>query len=60
MAPAPRVNDQPAPLIAAEEIDEDQWTLNRYEQPIFRFAFGDLDRSVLYISGASGRVFQFD
>jgi hypothetical protein len=58
LAAAPRVNDQPAPLIAAEEIDEDQWTLNRYhqEQPIFRFAFGDLDRSVLYVSGASGRV----
>jgi hypothetical protein len=58
LATAPRVNDQPALLIAAEEIDEDQWTLNRYhqEQSIFRFAFGDPDRSVLYVSAASGRV----
>jgi hypothetical protein len=53
-----RVNGQTPPLLAAEEIDEDQWTLNRYrqEQPIFRFSFGDPQRSVLYVSGASGRV----
>jgi uncharacterized iron-regulated membrane protein len=55
---SPRVNGQVATLLAAEEIEEDQWTLNRYsqEQPIFRFSFGDPDRSVLYVSGASGRV----
>jgi len=58
IAALPRVNGQSPPLLAAEEIDEDQWTLNRYrqEQPIFRFAFGDPERSVLYVSGASGRV----
>jgi uncharacterized iron-regulated membrane protein len=55
---SPRVNEQTPPLLAGEEIDEDQWTLNRYrqEQPIFRFSFGDPQRSVLYVSGASGRV----
>ncbi len=58
IAASPRVRGQIAPLVAAEEIDEDQWTLNRYrqEQPIFRFSFGDPERSVLYVSGASGRV----
>ena len=58
IAASPRVNGQSPPLLSAEEIDEDQWTLNRYrqEQPIFRFSFGDPDRSVLYVSGASGHV----
>jgi hypothetical protein len=38
-ATAPSAAGQAPPLSAAEEIDEDQWTLNRYhqEQPIFRF-----------------------
>jgi hypothetical protein len=58
LAAAPRVNGQLPSLAAAEEIDVDQWTLNRFrqEQPIFRFAFADPDRSFLYVSGASGRV----
>jgi uncharacterized iron-regulated membrane protein len=58
IAASPRVNGQTPPLLAAEEIHEDQWTLNRYrqEQPIFRFSFGDPERSVLYVSGTSGRV----
>jgi hypothetical protein len=58
IAASPRVNGQAPPLLAAEEIDEDQWTLNQYrqEQPIFRFSFGDPELSVLYVSGASGRV----
>jgi uncharacterized iron-regulated membrane protein len=58
LAAAPRVNGEAAPLDAAEEIDEDQWTLNRLhqEQPIFRFTFNDTDGTVLYVSGASGRV----
>ena len=57
-AAAPRTGGQAPPLASAEEIDEDQWTLNRYrqEQPIFRFVFDDPDGSVLYVSGASGRV----
>jgi hypothetical protein len=46
------------PVAAAEEIEEDQWTLDRFErdQPIYRFAFGDSNGTVLYVSGNSGRV----
>jgi hypothetical protein len=48
-ATAPSSGGQAPPLSAAEEIDEDQWTLNRYhkEQPIFRFLFADPEGSVL-------------
>lgn len=58
LAAMSRVKGEAAPLLIAEEIDEDQWTLNRYrqEQPLFRFAFGDPDGTILYVSGASGRV----
>ncbi len=58
LAAAPRVNGQLPPIASADEIDEDQWTLNRFhqEQPIFSFVFQDPERSVLYVSGASGRV----
>jgi uncharacterized iron-regulated membrane protein len=47
-----------SPVAAAEEVEEDQWTLNRLhqEQPLFRFTFGDADGTVLYVSGNSGRV----
>jgi len=43
----------------ADELEEgDQWTVGRYhaDLPLFRFAFDDPDRSVLYVSSASGRV----
>lgn len=45
-------------IAAAEEIEEDQWILNRYrqEQPIFRVAFDDAEGSVFYVSGVSGRI----
>jgi uncharacterized iron-regulated membrane protein len=58
LAAAPRLNGEAAPLRVGEEIDDDQWTLNRFhqEQPMFRFAFGDPDGTVLYVSGASGRI----
>ena len=58
LAAVPRRNGEAAPVRAGEEIDEDQWTLNRFrqEQPLFRFAFADPDRTELYVSGASGRV----
>jgi hypothetical protein len=46
------------PIAAAEEVEEDQWILNRFEreQPIYRFTFGDSDGTVLYITGVSGRI----
>jgi hypothetical protein len=45
-------------VLAADEIEEDQWTLGRYraDQPLFRFAFDDPQRSTLYVSRANGRV----
>ena len=45
-------------VLAADEIEEDQWTVGRYQadQPLFRFAFDDPRRSTLYVSGANGRV----
>ena len=57
-AVAPSAGGEALPLASAEEIEGDQWTLNRYrqEQPIFRFAFADTAGSILYVSGASGRV----
>jgi hypothetical protein len=48
-----------ANVVAAEELeDEDQWTVGRYhaDQPLFRFAFDDPQRSTLYVSGANGRI----
>jgi PepSY-associated TM region len=43
----------------ADELEEaDQWTVGRYHAdfPLFRFAFDDPDRSILYVSSASGRI----
>jgi hypothetical protein len=65
-----RLNPAPAPaatvgwaataaVVAADELeDEDQWTVGRYhaDQPLFRFAFDDPQRSTLYVSGANGRL----
>src|SRR6516225_7094578 len=48
-----------ATIVAADELeDEDQWTVGRYhaDQPLFRFAFDDPQRSTLYVSGANGRL----
>jgi hypothetical protein len=48
-----------ATIVAADELeDEDQWTVGRYhsDQPLFRFAFDDPQRSTLYVSGANGRI----
>jgi hypothetical protein len=46
------------PIAAAEEIEQDQWILNRFEreQPVYRFTFGDAEGTVLYVSGQSGRL----
>jgi hypothetical protein len=51
--------DGEAPLIAAaEEIEQDQWILNRFEreQPVYRFTFSDAEGTVLYVSGQSGKI----
>jgi hypothetical protein len=46
-------------LTRVDELDEgDQWTVGRYhaDLPLFRFAFADPDRLVIYVSSASGQV----
>jgi hypothetical protein len=45
-------------VVAAEEIEEDQWTVGRYhgELPLFRFAFDDPERTTVYVSGSTGRM----
>jgi hypothetical protein len=56
---AVRNNNGETPRVAAaEEIEEDQWTLNRFhqDQPTYRFSFGDAYGTVLYVSGNSGRA----
>jgi uncharacterized iron-regulated membrane protein len=47
-----------APLAAADTIDEDQWTIGRYQRdrPLHRFTFADPERSVVYISSTNGQV----
>jgi len=47
------------PVAVVDEIEEgDQWTVGRYhaDLPLFRFAFDDPDRTVVYVSSASGQV----
>ena len=54
-----RLPSRKGPLIAAEEVESDQWTIGgryRFEQPLLRFTFDDGDRSIVYVSGASGQV----
>jgi hypothetical protein len=46
------------PIAAADEVWRDQWILYRFdrEQPVYRFTFADAERTVLYVSGQSGKV----
>jgi uncharacterized iron-regulated membrane protein len=55
---APRLVGADAPIAAAEEIEDDQWTVGRYraERPLFRFGFADPAATTLYVSGTGGRV----
>jgi hypothetical protein len=48
----------PASLAAAETIDEDQWTIGRYQRdrPLHRLTFADPEHSILYVSSTSGRI----
>src|SRR5215471_403458 len=51
LAAAQRVVGHPSPLIDADQIDGDQWTIGlAADAPLFRFAFGDADRTVVYVS----------
>jgi PepSY-associated transmembrane protein len=55
---APRIKGAAASVAAAEEIEEDQWTVGRYhgELPLFRFALDDPERTAIYVSGSTGRI----
>jgi PepSY-associated transmembrane protein len=55
---APRLAGGDAPIAAADEIEDDQWTVGRYraDRPLFRFAFADPAATTLYVSGANGRI----
>jgi hypothetical protein len=57
-AAAPRLVGADAPIVAAEEIEDDQWTIGRYraERPLLRFDFADPAATTLYVSGSGGRV----
>jgi hypothetical protein len=54
---APRIIGQAAPLAGAEQIQGDQWTFGvSGDLPLFRFAFGDPERTNIYVSGTAGQV----
>src|SRR5579864_2830581 len=56
---ASRLAGRDVRLALVDELEEgDQWTVGRYqgELPLFRFAFADPERTVIYVSGTSGRL----
>ena len=48
----------PAAIVSADTIDEDQWTVGRYrrDRPLYRFTFGDSERSIIYVSSTTGQI----
>src|ERR1700722_10731709 len=55
---APRITRWPATPEFTGQIQTDQWTVGRLvrDRPLFRFALDDPARTILYVSGTSGRV----
>jgi hypothetical protein len=55
---APRVTGQPATADFTGQVQTDQWTVGRLarDRPLFRFKLDDPARTILYVSGTSGRV----
>jgi hypothetical protein len=57
LAAAQRIVGHPSPLIDAEQIGGDQWTIGlAADAPLFRFAFGDADRTAVYVSSKTGQI----
>jgi hypothetical protein len=58
LAAMTRPNGEAPPIAVADEIEQDQWILNRFERelPVYRFTFADAEGTVLYISGQSGKT----
>jgi hypothetical protein len=53
---ASRIIGQASPLISAERIQMDQWTIGLVGRPLFRFMFGDAERTTIYVSTETGAV----
>jgi hypothetical protein len=53
---ASRIIGRPSPLISAENIQTDQWTIGLAGRPLFRFVFGDAERTTIYVSAETGEV----
>jgi PepSY-associated TM region len=55
---APRVTGRPGTPEFTGQVQTDQWTVGRLvrDRPLFRFEFDDPARTILYVSGTSGRV----
>jgi uncharacterized iron-regulated membrane protein len=57
LSAAQRLTGRLSPLIDAEQIDGDQWTIGlAAAAPLFRFAFGDADRTEIYVSSRTAQV----
>jgi hypothetical protein len=55
---APRIAGRPATPEFTGAVQTDQWTVGRFvrDRPLFRFTLDDPARTILYVSGTSGRV----
>jgi hypothetical protein len=55
---APRLTGQPATPQFTGQVQTDQWTVGRLvrDRPLFRFELDDPARTILYVSGRTGRV----
>jgi uncharacterized iron-regulated membrane protein len=55
---APRIIGRSATVVAAEEIQSDQWTLGRLgrERPLYRIVFDDPEHTNIYVSGSNAQV----
>jgi PepSY-associated TM region len=55
---APHVAGRPVTAEFTGQVQTDQWTVGRLvrDRPLFRFALDDPARTILYVSGTSGRV----
>jgi uncharacterized iron-regulated membrane protein len=55
---APRVAERPATPAFTGAVQTDQWTVGRLvrDRPLYRFELDDPARTILYVSGTTGRV----
>src|SRR5262249_10984099 len=53
-----RIIGRPAQIVAAEQIQTDQWTVGRLlrDRPLHRFELDDAQHTYIYVSGATGQV----